>query len=102
MMTRQRPSRPNGNPRLLSLLSSLLSADHNQPSTDHQAMYDMLQELKRVARELEQRAHRTHDPRARLIISQKQQIIRIRRTKLLVEIRESCRQRRRDRLLRRT
>ncbi|MEA1890974.1 MAG: hypothetical protein U9N50_14505 [Pseudomonadota bacterium] len=54
----------------------------------------MLQDLKQVARNLQQRAMATNDPHAQRIIKQKQQIIHIRRSKTLVLLREFNRRRR--------
>ena len=48
----------------------------------------ILQDLKKIARSLQQRAMTTYEPDAQRIIKQKQQIIHVRRSKALFLLRE--------------
>ena len=78
------------------LLLTLFDWDLASRQREHDAIKSMLQDLKQVSRNLQQRAIESDDPQDLEVIEQKQQIIYLRRKKTLVLLRKCKRRLRKD------
>jgi hypothetical protein len=85
------PTAPMKNRNPGRLLSLTLEKELSKSVHDRYELDNILRELKTKERELREQAIATHDPRARMIIRQKQQIVHIRRSKVLALLREERR-----------
>jgi hypothetical protein len=73
------------------LLLTLFDWELASRQREHDSIMSMLQDLKQMSRNLQQRAIESDDPQELQVIEQKQQIIYLRRKKTLVLLRESKR-----------
>jgi hypothetical protein len=73
------------------LLLTLFDWELASRQREHDSIMAILQDLKQMSRNLQQRAIESDDPQELQVIEQKQQIIYLRRKKTLVLLRESKR-----------